>query len=88
MQPNSETLADAPLGATLRITAIHNQGAERRRIYDLGLTPGTLVHVETRSPLGDPTAYRVRDALIALRSEQARQIAVVRVPDTTGGPQQ
>lgn len=88
MQPNSETLADAPLGATLRITAVHNQGAERRRIYDLGLTPGTLVYVETRSPLGDPTAYRVRDALIALRSEQARQIAVVRVPDTTGGPQQ
>jgi len=88
MQKTIETLADAPLGATLRITAIHNQGAERRRIYDLGLTPGTLVQVESRSPLGDPTAYRVRDALIALRSEQARQIAVVRVPDTTGGLQQ
>jgi ferrous iron transport protein A len=81
------TLADAPLGAHVRIITIHNQGAERRRLYDLGLTPGTVVQVETRSPLGDPTAYRVRDALIALRVEQACQIDVTHVENPMGGAQ-
>jgi Fe2+ transport system protein FeoA len=34
-----------------------------------------------RSPNGDPTAYRVRDALIALRAEQAEAIRVQRLPE-------
>ncbi len=52
------------------------RGAERRRFLDLGLVPGTLVTAELRSPAGDPTAYRIRDALIALRREQARHVRV------------
>jgi ferrous iron transport protein A len=87
METIIQTLADAPLGAPVRITKIHNQGAERRRIYDLGLTPGTVVQAESRSPLGDPTAYRVRDALIALRVEQARQIVVEPCSAYEGGAQ-
>jgi Fe2+ transport system protein FeoA len=35
-----------------------------------------------RSPGGDPTAYRVRDALIALREEQARLIRVLPIEET------
>lgn len=52
------------------------RGAERRRLMDLGLLPGTLIEAEVSSPMGDPVAYRVRDSLIALRSEQARNIQV------------
>ncbi|MCE2852501.1 MAG: ferrous iron transport protein A [Roseiflexaceae bacterium] len=70
------TLADAPLGTPVRVVCIHNQGVERRRLYDLGITPGTELVAEMRSPLADPTAYRVRDALIALRRAQAVQIEV------------
>jgi len=44
---------------------------ERRRLMDLGILPGTVIGAEMTSPSGDPTAYRVRDALIALRREQA-----------------
>jgi Fe2+ transport system protein FeoA len=36
-----------------------------------------------RSPNGDPTAYRIRDALIALRAEQAEVIRVQRLPEAT-----
>jgi ferrous iron transport protein A len=43
---------------------------------DLGLVPGTVIEVEMTSPLGDPTAYRVRGAQIALRREQARLVQV------------
>ena len=52
------------------------RGAERRRLMDLGLLPGTTIEAEVSSPMGDPVAYRVRDSLIALRSEQARNIQV------------
>ncbi|MBK8481575.1 MAG: DtxR family transcriptional regulator [Proteobacteria bacterium] len=53
-------------------------GVARRRFFDLGFVPGTLIGVEMRSRHGDPTAYRIRGALIALRREQAELIQVER----------
>ena len=52
------------------------RGPERRRLMDLGILPGTVIEAELRSPGGDPTAYRIRDALIALRIEQAEWIRI------------
>jgi DtxR family Mn-dependent transcriptional regulator len=52
------------------------RGADRRRMMDLGILPGTPIEVEMTSPSGDPTAYKVRGTLIALRDEQARLIQV------------
>ncbi len=57
------------------------RGAERRRMLDLGLLPGTEVRAELVSPSGDPTAYRVRGTLIALRREQARLIQIEKLPE-------
>jgi DtxR family Mn-dependent transcriptional regulator len=54
------------------------RGAERRRLLDLGFVAGTPVEVEMVSPGGDPTAYRVRGTLVALRREQAGLIRVER----------
>jgi DtxR family Mn-dependent transcriptional regulator len=59
------------------------RGPERRRMLDLGILPGTLVQAEMNSPSGDPTAYRVRGALIALRDEQAVYINVQRFEEGT-----
>lgn len=52
------------------------QGFTRRRLLDLGMTPGTTLYAEMRNFAGDPRAYRVRGTLIALRKEQAAQIWV------------
>jgi len=52
------------------------RGAERRRLLDLGFVAGTMVEVEMVSPAGDPTAYRVRGTVIALRREQAGLIRI------------
>lgn len=52
------------------------QGFTRRRLLDLGLTPGTLIFPELRNFFGEPRAYRVRGTLIALRNDQATQIWV------------
>jgi DtxR family Mn-dependent transcriptional regulator len=53
-----------------------SHGNERRRFLDLGILPGTVIKAEMVSPSGDPTAYLIRDALIALRQEQADKIRI------------
>jgi DtxR family Mn-dependent transcriptional regulator len=58
------------------------RGPERRRLMDLGILPGAVIGVEMASPSGDPIAYAVRDALIALRLQQADLIHVVPCTET------
>ena len=53
------------------------RGQQRRRLMDLGVVPGTEILVEMRSVGGDPTAYRIKGALIALRKKQAERIYLV-----------
>jgi len=53
-----------------------SQGQERRRLLDLGVVPGTEIEAAFRSAGGDPMAYSIRGALIALRRSQARSIRV------------
>ena len=76
----AERLDSLRRGEMATISAISRacRGAERRRLMDLGIVPGTKVEVEMHSPSGDPTAYRIRDTIIALRREQARQIQIER----------
>lgn len=71
-------LSDLAPGEQGKVTCIlpECQGNERRRLMDLGIVPGTVITAEMKSPGGDPTAYRVRGALIALRKEQARFICI------------
>lgn len=45
-------------------------------MLDLGLISGTVVEAMHKSPSGDPTAYNIRGAVIALRSEEAGKILV------------
>jgi len=52
------------------------QGIERQRLMDLGFVPGSFVEVEVSSPFRDPTAYRIKGGLIALRRIQASKIHI------------
>jgi DtxR family Mn-dependent transcriptional regulator len=65
-------------GQTGLVTGILSlsKGVERRRLFDLGIIPGTKITVEMVNPGGDPTAYRIRGSVIALRNSQARLIKV------------
>ena len=60
------------------------RGLTRRRLLDLGFTPGARVEVERTGPFGDPRAYRVRGTLIALRREQADHVLI----ETQSSPDQ
>lgn len=82
-----ETLAVLDLGESATVVGISaaSRGAERRRLMDLGLLPGTEVRAELQGPGGDPTGYRIRGAVIALRRIQAERIQIRRHADTAEG---
>lgn len=70
------TLDQLPHGGRAVVTALDSSGAERRRLMDLGVLPGSEIHADLLSPLGDPTAYLVRGSLVVLRRAQARGVHV------------
>ncbi len=65
-----------PLGHKGTVLALSCEGKERRRMLDLGFVQGTTVEALHLSPSGDPTAYFIRGAVIALRGEDAAKILV------------
>ena len=70
------TLADLQPGQSGVVIELHSQGLERRRMMDLGIVPGTTIKAEMRSPLGDPIAYSIRGATVALRHQQAHLVLI------------
>ena len=63
-------------GSLARVKELKAKGNLRKRMLDLGLIKNTIVESLRRSPSGDPTAYQIRGAVIALRSEEASKIIV------------
>ncbi len=75
---SSETLDQLEPGESARVVSISRRcrGQQRRRLMDLGVLPGTRVTAEMKSASGDPTAYVIRGATIALRRSHAAMINV------------
>lgn len=73
-----ETLAldHLPEGRSAYVTEVHNEPSMRQRLADIGLIRGTRVTCLCRSPAGDPAAYLIRGAVIALRRHDAEHIQV------------
>ncbi|WP_141433814.1 FeoA family protein [Bacillus sp. 03113] len=67
-------LSKAKTGDSFKISQIKVDGTLRRRLLDLGFVPNAIIHVLQKSPLGDPTAYRVSQTTIALRKEESSNI--------------
>ncbi len=70
------SLATLSIGDSGRVNAINIKGAMRRRLLDMGLIEGTEVKCILKSPGGDPAAYEIRGALIALRSDDAKDVII------------
>jgi DtxR family Mn-dependent transcriptional regulator len=73
-------LDDLASGERAVVRELKVAGLGRRRLFDLGFTPGAIVECAFASAFGEPRAYRVRGTVIALRPEQARRIEVEPVP--------
>lgn len=74
--PNTRSLTSLREGERARVCGLLNTGSMRRRLLDLGLIEGTQVECTQISPYGDPVAYAIRGAVIALRCEDADNILV------------
>ena len=58
------------------VSGLSGENGINRRLQDLGLVEGTKVLCLQRSPLGDPTAFSIRGAVIALREEDSSNIFI------------
>lgn len=75
---DERTMAQLQVGDGAKITHLAIEGGLRRRLQDIGLIAGTAVRCVGKSPGGDPMAYAIRGAVIALRQEDAARIFVSR----------
>ena len=71
------TLADTKKGTKVTVTKLHENGAIRRRIMDMGITKGATISVRKIAPLGDPIDVTVRGYHLSLRRSDAKNIEVV-----------
>ncbi len=71
-------LSSLPIGAEATVLGISKalRGQQRRRLMDLGVVPGTPIRAEMKSASGDPVAYSIRGALVALRKQHAHMIFI------------
>lgn len=58
------------------VLSIGERGPLRRRIMDMGVTPGVLLKVIKVAPLGDPIEINVRGYELSLRKKEAEQIKI------------
>lgn len=70
------TLDQLKIGEGGVITLVGGEGALRRRLLDMGLTPRTSIFVRKMAPLGDPIEIRLRGYELTLRKEDASKIEV------------
>ena len=60
------------------IVAVKGEGAIRRRLFDMGLTPGAEVYLRKKAPLGDPIEISLRGYELTLRKAEAAHVELER----------
>ena len=70
------SLTNIPVGTRAIVKELLTIGSIRRRLQDIGLIEGAEVECLYKSPPGDPIAYQIRGAVIALRIEEVEKIIV------------
>ncbi len=63
------------------IKSIGGEGALRRRLLDMGLTPNTTVMVRKVAPLGDPIELHLRNYELTIRQDDAKKIEILEVAE-------
>ncbi|HCA71724.1 MAG TPA: ferrous iron transport protein A [Ruminococcaceae bacterium] len=70
------TLDKLPIGQQAVIKQVGGEGALRRHMLEMGLTPHTKVSVRKVAPMGDPIQLELRDYELTLRLEDAKNITL------------
>ena len=70
------SLKDLEVGQKAIVDKLEIDGSIKRRLLDIGLTPGTVVESTLSNPGGNLVAYMIRGALIAIRDDDAKKILI------------
>lgn len=70
------TLKDIKIGESCIVVSLGERGPARKRIMEMGITPGVAVKVIKLAPLGDPIEINVRGYELSLRKSEAEKILV------------
>lgn len=76
----TETTLDALApGKRATVVRIEAEGTARKRIAEMGFSPGTVVEMVRRAPMRDPLEFKVRGYFVSIRRAEARMVAVEEV---------
>ncbi len=69
-------LSQLEIGERATVTAVRGEGAVRRRLFDMGITPGAEVYLRKKAPFGDPIEISLRGYELTLRKSEAANVEV------------
>lgn len=69
-------LSELKVGESGIVTFVFGEGAIRRRLFDMGITPGVRIHLRKKAPLGDPIELNLRGYELTLRKAEASNVEV------------
>ncbi|MCU0240462.1 MAG: ferrous iron transport protein A [Pyrinomonadaceae bacterium] len=70
------SLAKLKVGETAKVTSIEGENSVAKRLMEMGVVPGTEVHLIKTAPFGCPLEIRVKGYNLALRKTEAEIIKV------------
>lgn len=73
---NEHTLNSIKIGNCAKVTEIGITGPLKRRLIDMGITPGVIIKVKKTAPLGDPIEIHLRGYELSIRRSEAKKIYV------------
>ena len=72
----NKLLSNLCIGESGRIVKVGGEGRIKRRLFDMGVTPGADVYLRKRAPLGDPIEITIRGYELTLRLAEAENVEV------------
>ena len=67
-------LSDFIIGESGIVKFVNGEGRLRRRLFDMGITPGAQVYLRKKAPLGDPIEINIRGYELTLRKSEAELV--------------
>lgn len=77
-------LSEFRVGETGLVKKVEGEGKIKRRLFDMGVTPGAICYLRKKAPLGDPIEISIRGYELTLRKSEA-DFVILEVKESIGG---
>ena len=72
----TKLLSEFGIGESGKVIKVNGEGAIRRRLFDMGVTPGAGIYFRKKAPFGDPIEISLRGYELTLRKSEAACVVV------------